>query len=95
MFFNLLLIIALFFSVLFLIVWYRTFKDFRFWRLIPKILKQHRDNKLLQKEHQKQLDAGNTAYYFENGKTVIYAKTQLGAIYEFRELKKKRKSEKK
>jgi hypothetical protein len=41
------------------------------------------------KQHKKNEENGLTPFLFENGTVTIYAKTQQGAIFQYKELKKK------
>ena len=48
-----------------------------------------------QKQHKKNEENGLKPFLFENGAVTIYAKTQQGAIFQYKELKKNFKAQKK
>lgn len=76
------------FALLFFILWYRTFKSFKFWEYLPVLW---RKSIKIKKHHEKAISDGKRPFYFENGTVVIYAKTQSRALYDYNQIKLSRK----
>lgn len=93
---NALFIIAIIFSTIFLILFFRTFSS---WQQIKNIWKNSAENIKRQKENKEKIEkleaAGNKKFTFDNGRVEIYAKTQLGAMYNYNQLKRKLKNARK
>ncbi len=78
-------------TVLFLILWYRTFKSLKFWKYIPALWRKSKTETKINEQHEKAIAEGKKPFHFENGAVVIYAKTQSRAIYDYNQIKLERK----
>lgn len=75
------------FALLFFILWYRTFKSFKFWKYLPVLWRKSK----IKHHHEKAILDGKRPFYFENRTVVIYAKTQSRALYDYNQIKLERK----
>ncbi len=75
--------IAYFFIAVFVLYFFRTFN----WSML-KILWQNAKLDVASKEARiRAIAKGQKPFYFENGKVVVYAKSQLGAMLQYKKTK--------
>lgn len=75
--------VAYFFITIFILYCIRTFN----WSML-KTMWQNAKQDVASKEHiDKAIAKGQKPFYFENGKVVVYAKSQLGAMLQYKNTK--------
>lgn len=95
MFLNFITNVAYFFAFVFLILLFRTFRKTPLSHLWQSAVNKVKSELRIKTEVQKAEENGEKPFYFQNGTIVIYAKTQAGALYKYKEMKNKARSEKK
>lgn len=91
MFYTIITNISFFLNVIFIIVLFRTFKDISLSELWQSAKNKLKSSIVLKNEIQKAEQKGEKPFYFANGTVVIYAKSQAGAAFKFKEMQKKEK----
>lgn len=91
MFYTIITTISFLLNAIFVILLFRALKNtslFELWRSAKNNLK----SKIVLKSQIKKAEQnGEKPFYFANGTVVIYAKTQAGAVYKFKEMQKNEK----
>lgn len=91
MFYTIITNISFFLNVIFIIVIFRTFKNTSLSDLWSSARNKLKSNIILKNEIEKAKEKGEKPFYFANGTVVIYAKTQAGAAFKFKEMQKSEK----